>query len=398
MIKGWAIFLGLVPALAWASDSQGLQELKERAVASHSARVVIYQNQKLLADWNFGQENKPIELMSALKSVVAIAVGRALQQGHLKSLDQPVYEFFPEWNQGRKKSITLRHLLNHTSGLQNHPNAGKEIYPSPDAIQLALAAELDADPGSHFAYNNKAVNLLAGIFSKATGKSMDRYFEEDLFPVLEVGETQWYRDPSGQPHAMAGLQLDGRDLAKFGLLILQRGVWNGERLLSETFLDQMLGQGQDQYPMCGLLWWRLPDWERLVLTKEKLTLCRSKGVPEVYLNAWSPLVGQVFTDRVSARTAVGAPLNQQQRRSYRQELADRGIGDLFEREYGEVRGYYAEGYLGQFLVIIPQAQLVAVRQVERSDEFDFKNDTFGDFPRQVLAFAREFLPQKTTGP
>src|SRR3546814_19063982 len=68
---------------------------------------------------------------------------------------QPVADFYPEWKQGQKQQITLRMLLNHSSGLQNARRADVEIYPAPDAIQLALAAELSSKPGTAASYNNK---------------------------------------------------------------------------------------------------------------------------------------------------------------------------------------------------------------------------------------------------
>ena len=79
--------------------------------------------------------------MSATKSIVSLAIGRLIDSGKITSLDQPVSDFYPEWKQGRKKLITVRHLLNHTSGIQNPPIT-TEIYASPDFVQLALAAEL----------------------------------------------------------------------------------------------------------------------------------------------------------------------------------------------------------------------------------------------------------------
>src|SRR5690606_30258640 len=124
-----------------------------------SDAVLILHDGEILAEWYFGRERGPIEAMSVVKSLVAVGIGRLITLGKIESLDQPVHAFFPEWKQGRKADITLRHILNHTSGLQNVRNTGVEIYPAPDALKLALAAELSDDPGAKFAYNNKAVNL-----------------------------------------------------------------------------------------------------------------------------------------------------------------------------------------------------------------------------------------------
>ena len=143
-------------------DQAALERLRERARKTASDAVIIIKAGRLVADWDLGRERGPIQAMSVIKSIVNLAIGRLVDQGKIKSLDQLVYVLFPEWNQGRKRLITGRHLLNHTGGLQCSAATG-EIDNSPNSIQFALAAELTDDPGSRVFHNNKADNLLAGI-------------------------------------------------------------------------------------------------------------------------------------------------------------------------------------------------------------------------------------------
>lgn len=258
------LYLFALAHLGYAQSVQNINKeaLKDLHMASEntgSDAVVILHNNEIIAEWYFGQKKRPIEIMSVLKSIVSLGVGHLLTEGNIDSLDQPVYSFYPQWKQGRKQQITIRHLLNHTSGLQNVSNAGVEIYPSPNAINLALAAELENDPGSTFSYNNKAVNLLAGIIKKASGQRMDQFFGSVFFNQMGIDEYRWYFDKSGNPHAMAGLRLSAKDLAKFGRLILNEGVWEGKRLVSKEYIETMLDQGQPYDSRFGLLWWRLMD-------------------------------------------------------------------------------------------------------------------------------------------
>ena len=169
---------------SWASTSQALERLKARAEAEGSDAVVVVKDGRLIADWDFGKKRGPIEAMSATKSVVSLAIGRLIDQGKIKSLDQPVSDFFPEWKQGRKRLITVRHLLNHTSGLEDKPTS-QEIYASPDYIQFALAADVASDPGSRFFYSNKATNLLAGVVLRASGMPLDEYVKREIFAPLD---------------------------------------------------------------------------------------------------------------------------------------------------------------------------------------------------------------------
>src|SRR5262245_18810332 len=181
-------------------NKQALEKLLKRAAETHSDAVMIFKDSQLVGEY-FAKERGKIELMSCTKSIVNIAIGRLIDAGKIKSLDQPVYEFYPEWKQGRKKLITIRHLLNHTSGLQNVPNTSVEIYPSSDFVKLALAAEVSDTPGSKFSYNNKAVNLLAGIVQVASGKRMDIYFRDEIFQPMDITDFAWTLDESGNPHA-----------------------------------------------------------------------------------------------------------------------------------------------------------------------------------------------------
>ena len=205
-------------------DKAALAPLIARAQATHSDALVVRQHDRVVGSWYSDNELTPILTMSCTKSVVNLAIGALIDDGQVAGLDQPVCDFYPEWRQGNKRRITIRHLLNHTSGLQNHPNAGIELEPSPDWIQLALAAELSDVPGTRFAYNNKAVNLLAGIVQRAARQRLDHYLRDRIFAPLDITAVDWVYDQAGTPYAAGGLSLLASDLAKIGQLVLNRGV------------------------------------------------------------------------------------------------------------------------------------------------------------------------------
>ena len=235
-------------------DPNALDALLEAARDARSSAVVVWQDGSPPLEWWFRGKPRMIETMSVTKSVVNLIVGRAVTLGLIESADTPVHEFYPEWRQGRKRLITLRHLMSHTSGLQDFRTTNVEIYPSPDFVKLALSAELEDEPGACFRYSNKAVNLLAGIIARATSKPMQRFAGLELFDPMEI-EFDWMRDEAGNPHGMAGLKLYPKDLAKLGRLALQRGLWNDSQLISEDWLEQSLRPGCDLMPNHGWLWW-----------------------------------------------------------------------------------------------------------------------------------------------
>ncbi|RKH08837.1 class A beta-lactamase-related serine hydrolase [Corallococcus sp. CA053C] len=368
-------------AAAEGIDPKALQQLLQGAEASKSSAVVILKNGKLVGEWSFGHAPVRIEAMSVTKSVVGLAVLKLLADGKIASLDVPLHTYFPEWNQGRKKDITLRHLLTHTSGLQSDARA-EEIYRSPDFVKLALAAELTEPPGTAFRYNNKAVNLLAAVVQKASGKRLDRYLADALFRPMGITDFGWTLDDAGNPHVMAGVQLRPRDLAKLGQLMLDGGVWQGCRLLPAEWVKQATTPGEGVFSPGGLLWWSEYAWMRFTVDDALLDAWKKAGVPDALLQDMAPLKGRTFTDEQAYLDALGSRLP-----ALKKEVHGRHLR-LATVEKGPRVGFNANGYLGQYLLVVPEHRLVAVRMFTPLDETGPQPDesvSFNDFIPRALA-------------
>ena len=359
-----------------AIDRRALDELLAAAKASHSDAVVVWSHGKQVGSWYFGKAPKKIEAMSVTKSIVNLAVGRLVTQGRIASIDEPVYKYFPEWRQGRKEQVTLRHLLNHTSGLQANPTT-EEIYRSPDFVRLALAAELSEPPGTRFFYNNKAVNLLAGVVERASGKRMDRYLGEELFTALGITDFGWTLDSAGNPHAMAGLQILPGDLAKLGQLVLDRGRWGGQQLIAERWFEESLRPGSKLSPISGLLWWLTPASTRYVIDDSVLSAFRAAGVDTAFVRKAESIRG-TYESMAAFEPAVVRAFGDAWQNLVTPMLAPRRL-TLARREYGAIVGYNANGYLGQYIAIFPESRIVAVRMVASSPSYDPKTDGFSTF-------------------
>jgi CubicO group peptidase (beta-lactamase class C family) len=299
-------------------DADALGRLLDAGQASNSDAIVILHDGELVGAWYAGGTPQRIEAMSATKSIVSLAVGRLLTTGAIASLDVPVHHFYQAWNEGRKAHVTLRHLLNHTSGL--HADRSTEaIYASDDFVRHALDSEITSAPGTEAFYNNSATNLVAGIVGRAAGQPMDEFLRRDLFARLGITDFSWTRDRAGNPHGMAGLQILPEDLARLGQLVLDRGVYDGERLIDVHFIDESLAQASPHSANIGLLWWLIRDAEP---------------------------AGAAAADR-------------------------------------RIIGVRADGYLGQYMVIYPEQRLVAVRMVRQSQAYDPEVDHFRDFQRMI---------------
>ena len=373
------------------AGEKALQHLLDRGRETHSAAVLVWQDGRELGHYYVDDKAPvPIELMSVTKSVVALGIGQLLDQGKIKSLDQPVADFYPEWRQGRKKDITLRMLMNHTSGLQNFPRTDVEIAPAPDAIQLALTAELTGAPGTTgTVYNNKAVNLLAGVIEKASGESMDLFFRDGLFKAMKIHPGPWEKDKAGHPYAMSGLPLTAGDLAKLGQLVLDRGTWQGERLLSATYIDTMLGPSSDQ--AVGLLWWQTVQWRQFDADPAAAEVLRKRGVPEhTVARLEQGLRGTHFDSESAMFAGLTKVLGPQMRSILDEQLISRGIGPyrLFKVTRGPVAAYYGEGDGGQYVVIVPSANIVAVRQIDADSDQEKEGENYPDLIEGVIELAR----------
>lgn len=340
-------------------DKSVLDSLLKVAEHTQSDGLVIFKDGKLYNEYYFGKQPQKIEAMSSTKSIVNFAIGKLITDRLLKSLDQPVYEFYPEWNQGQKKEITIRHLMNHTSGLQNTPLTTVEIYPSPDFVKLALAAEISDKPGTKFSYNNKAVNLLAGIVSIASGKRMDEYLKEILFTPLGITDFSWELDSAGNPHGMAGLQIYPKDLAKLGQFFLQKGKWDNKQLIQEDWFSETSKLGRFD-PACGLLWWIENVYT--IIDDQQIDSLRKIGFDEPMLSKIKALRGDYpLNEYNKIRFLQIEQTTPDWKEKYVPLLLSNNI-NIGRRNYNHAC-YETRGYLGNNMIVYPEKQLVVVRMI-----------------------------------
>jgi CubicO group peptidase (beta-lactamase class C family) len=187
------------------------------------------------------------DLRSISKSVTALVVGIALERGWIKSVDAPVFSFFPEYadlKTPEKERLTLRHLLTMSAGFawneqipySNPANSDRQMFIAPDPLRHLLSRPLAAAPGRDYNYNSGATALLGAIVAKAAGKPFDAVAQETLFDPLGIADVDWVRFPKGEPVAGWGLRLRPRDLAKIGQLVLAKGAWQGKQIVPAAWI------------------------------------------------------------------------------------------------------------------------------------------------------------------
>jgi CubicO group peptidase (beta-lactamase class C family) len=376
-------------------DQSKLARLIERGRATNSDAVIVIQDGKVLTEEYYGKPQGPVYIASAGKSLTALAVGKLLDEGKIKSLDQPVSDFYPEWLQGKKKLITIRMLLSHTSGIQNVPNASIEMErksPPVNVTKLALAAELSEVPGTNWSYNNKAVGLLGGIIEKASGKRMDVYFEESFYKPMGIKKYDWIRDENDNPTAYGAFVIEPMGFAKIGLLMLNKGEFEGKQILSRTFVEEAVKPSQSLFTAGGLLWWRYPQSSTSVIDTDKFAQMRKDNINEDFLRKLQPLENVVFDSNEAYLAALEKALGKDWGEQIQKALQSVNYS-MRRRKFGdEVIGYYASGFRGNYLLVMPKANLVALRVVRNDSDYNWDTDGFNDFLQLAAGLTGEVVP------
>ena len=188
---------------------------------------------------------------SVSKSITAVLFGIAIDQGLVAGTDEALFSFFPDYedfNDPVKSQITLAHMLSMGSGLpwtesysydDSRNDLTAMIY-SEDPIAYVLRKETVADPGQKFIYNSGTTNLMGEIIRRRSGMTLADYAEQYLFAPLDIVTYEWYPFPN-EPEMMVAsstLYLRPRDMAKIGQLYLDGGMWQGTRVVSENWVSQ----------------------------------------------------------------------------------------------------------------------------------------------------------------
>ncbi len=186
---------------------------------------------------------KPHEAFSLTKSVLSALVGIAIDQGYIKSLDQSIWDFFPKDKtvamDDRKAAITLRHLMNHTSGIGiNDPELAPLVFKGETVVQHLLDSPMLAAPGEAYAYLDGNAHLVSALLQQATKLSALEFARKNLFKPLGITDVDWAVDTEGVNFGGAGLAISAQDIARIGYLYLHDGLWNGQQIVSSAWVKQ----------------------------------------------------------------------------------------------------------------------------------------------------------------
>ena len=208
--------------------------------ALHSLMVV--RNGKVAAEgwWDPYNPESPHLLYSLSKSFTSTAIGLAIQE-ELISLDDQVVDFFPDQAPDsiseNLSRMRIRDLLKMNSG-HRYNTSQRMRNEEGDWVKGFLSLEVEHKPGTIFVYNSGASYMLSAIIQKRTGKTLSEYLKTRLYDPLSIGTPEWQSDQKGIDVGGWGLSVTTEDIAKFGQLYLQNGMWEGNQIIPKWWVEQ----------------------------------------------------------------------------------------------------------------------------------------------------------------
>lgn len=196
--------------------------------------VIVYEKY-----YNQSKKNDCNNVYSVTKSFISALTGIAIREKYIGSTEDKLENYLPQYFNNIKdphwKDITIRHLLTMTPGFcEDLP----KWTGSNDWIKATFELPLNYLPGAKFQYANSASHLLSVVLSAATGTSTYEFAEKYLFKPLAINKKIWSTDPQGNYTGYANLYLRPRDMAKFGLMYLNKGAWGGKQVVPSEWVDE----------------------------------------------------------------------------------------------------------------------------------------------------------------
>jgi CubicO group peptidase (beta-lactamase class C family) len=190
--------------------------------------VVVLQHGERIAGRRWVPE-VPRNVFSVSKSFTSVAVGIAVDEGRLRLGDRVIDAFPVRDPSPRLSALTLEHLLTMTRGYRE--------FCRPRSVEEALSQELTKDPGEVFLYDNACTFLASAMVTRAMGVKVRDLLIERLFRPLGIRDPVWPESDDGYTIGATALELTTSDMAKFGQFLLNRGTWEGRRVVSAPWLD-----------------------------------------------------------------------------------------------------------------------------------------------------------------
>jgi CubicO group peptidase (beta-lactamase class C family) len=242
--------------------SSFLSAAEQQGLELHSL-VLVRHGQVVAEGWWEPYSAEKVHLLYSLsKSFTATAIGLAVAEGRLFE-DDLVTSFFPddlpETISDHLAAMKVRHVLSMATGhVEDTLDRAVKIN-GDNWVKGFLSLPPERAPGSIFCYNNGATFMLSAIIQKLTGMKLIDYLRPRLLEPLGITQTRWDENPQGLNLGFSGFHVTTETIAKFGQLYLQKGMWQGQRLLSKHWVETAT---REHIPNASLVEDKTADWEQ----------------------------------------------------------------------------------------------------------------------------------------
>jgi CubicO group peptidase (beta-lactamase class C family) len=245
------------------SETERLQKYNE---AYGAIAYVIIKNDSIWFEnyYDGFDENSKTNSFSMAKSYVSGLMGKAIEEGYIKSLDQPVSDFFPEFSEGIAAKMTVGDLSSMASGTNwdekyySPLSITTRAYFDDDLEKVILGLKVVNEPGQAYKYSSGDTQLLAMVIEKATGKKLYDYLTESFWkPLGSENPALWQVDSEAHDlvKAYCCIASNAKDFARFGKLYKDHGKWRGEQLLDSAFVARSITPRFAESPQYGYGFW-----------------------------------------------------------------------------------------------------------------------------------------------
>lgn len=242
------------------------EELKVLNEQRQTKSFLVIKNDSIVFEKYYDgyDENSLSNSFSVAKSIVVSLMGKAIMEGKIKGLDQPVSDYFDEYKEGLASELTVGDLASMSSGMKWNEkyysviNITSESYFTDDLRSVILRQKIIDKPGQSFRYSSGDTQLLAMVIEKATGTTLSDYLSEKFWkPMGAENNALWQLDSDnyGMEKAYCCIASTARDFARFGKLYINNGKWGNEIILDSSFVELATKPVFDSSPYYGYGWW-----------------------------------------------------------------------------------------------------------------------------------------------
>ena len=245
------------------TQSENLKKLNEE---TKTKSFLVIKNDSIVFEKYF-DDHKSTSLsnsFSVAKSIVTSMLFKAIMEGKIKGLDQPLSDYFEEYKEGLASELTVGDLASMSSGMKwsekyySVINITSESYFTDDLRSVVLRQDIIDKPGQSFRYSSGDTQLLGMVIEKATGTTLTNYLSEKFWqPMGAENSALWQIDSakSGMEKAYCCIASTARDFARFGKLFINKGKWNDEMILDPSYIDLSINSVFEDSPYYGYGWW-----------------------------------------------------------------------------------------------------------------------------------------------